>query len=175
MPLRLEEKKTLVAEVRGVAEQASSCISAEYRGLTVAQLDGLRRQARASNVYLKVVKNTLARRALEGTAFECMRSALKGPLVLAFSREEPGAAARILRDFVKDNEQLVVRMVAVGGKLLPAANLERLATLPTREEALARLAGLLKAPIAKLVRTLAEPQAKLARTLAAVRDSKRAA
>lgn len=175
MPLRLEEKKALVAEVRAVAEQASSCVGAEYRGLTVEQLNALRKQARASNVFVKVVKNTLARRAVEGTDFECLKPALKGPLVLAFSGEEPGMAARIFKEFAKDNEKLAVTALAIGGALLPPGDLDRLASLPTREEALARLAGVLKAPVTKLVRTLAEPHAKLARTFAAVRDQKQAA
>lgn len=175
MPLRLEEKKALVAEVKAVAGEALACVGAEYRGLTVAEMDALRKQARASNVYLRVVKNTLARRALEGTAFECMGPALAGPLMLAFSREEPGAAARIVRDFAKENEKLVVTALAVGGRLLAAGDLERLASLPTREEALGQLAGVLKAPVVKLVRTMAEPHAKLARTLAAVGERKKAA
>lgn len=175
MPLRLEEKKALVEQVHAVAEQASSCVGAEYRGLTVEELNGLRKQARASNVFVKVVKNTLARRAVEGTGFECMKPVLKGPLVLVFSRDEPGSGARIVRDFAKDHEKLVVTALAVGGELLPARDLERLASLPTREQALAQLAGMLRAPLTKLVRTLAEPHAKLARTLAAVRDQKQAA
>ncbi len=175
MPLRLEEKKALVAEVNAVASDAFACVGAEYRGLTVGDMDALRKQARAANVYVRVVKNSLARRALEGTGFECMNPALTGPLVLAFSREEPGAAARIVRDFAKENEKLVVTVLAVGGTLLPASDLGRLASLPTREEALAQLAGVLKAPVVKLARTLAEPHAKLVRTFAAVGEQKKAA
>lgn len=175
MPLRLEEKKALVAEVNAVAAQATACVGAEYRGLTVEQFDNLRKQARASDVYVKVVKNTLARRAVEGTRFECMKPALKGPTVLAFSNEEPGAAARIFRDFAKEHPKLAVTSLSIDGALLPASDLERLASLPTREEALTQLAFVLKAPITKFVRTLNEPHAKMVRTFGAVRDQKQAA
>ena len=175
MPLRLEEKKVLVSEVNAVAAQALSCVGAEYRGLTVEQLDGLRKQARASNVYVKVVKNTLARRAVEGTDFECLKPALKGPLVLAFSNEEPGAAARIFRDFAKDHQKLNVTAVAINGQLLPGSDLGWVASLPTREEALTQLAVVIQAPITKFVRTLNEPHAKMVRTFGAVRDQKQAA
>ena len=175
MPLRLEEKKAVVSEVNAVAAQALSCVGAEYRGLTVEQLDVLRKQARASNVYVQVVKNTLARRAVEGTDFECLKPALQGPLVLAFSREEPGAAARIFRDFAKDNEKLKVTAVAISGQLLPASDLGRVASLPTREEALTQLVVVLKAPITKFVRTLNEPHANMVRTFGAGLDQKQAA
>ncbi len=173
--LRLEDKKALVAEVNEVAGRAHALVAAEYRGLKAGELDQLRRNAREGGTYLRVVKNTLARRALEGTAFECMGEALAGPLILGFSLEEPSAAARVLRDFGKKADALSIKAVAVGGRLYPAAEAERLATLPSREQALAMLAGVLQAPISKFVRTLAEPNAKLARTLAAIRDQKQAA
>jgi large subunit ribosomal protein L10 len=112
---------------------------------------------------------------VEGTDFECLKPVLKGPLVLAFSKEEPGAAARIFRDFAKDNQKLAVTMLAIGGQLLPASDLDRLASLPTREEVLTQLAVVLQAPITKFVRTLAEPHAKMVRTFGAVRDQKQAA
>lgn len=175
MALRLEDKKALVSEVSAVAAEAVSAVAAEYRGLTVEQMTNLRKEARNSGVYMKVVKNTLARRAVEGTEFECLQDALNGPLLLAFSQEDPGAAARVVKSFAKDNEQLVTVGVAVDGKLLPATELDRLATLPTHEQALAMLMGVMQAPIAKFVQTLAEPQAKLVRTVAAVRDQKQAA
>lgn len=175
MTLRLEDKQALVAEVAEVAAKAHSAIAAEYRGMTVEQLTKLRMQARKNGVFMKVVKNTLARRAVTGTSFECLKDSLKGPLILAFSKEDPGAAARVVKDFVKDNEQLVVTAVAFGGKLLPKTELERLAKLPTREQALATLMAVMKAPITKFVRTLNEPHAKLVRTIAAVRDQKQAA
>jgi len=170
MALRLEDKKALVAEVNEVAVSAHSAVAAEYRGLTVSEMTELRKQAREGGVYMRVVKNTLARRAVEGTDFECMQEALQGPLVLAFSREDPGAAARVLKAFAKDHDKLVPKLVSVGGKLLPAADLERLASLPTLDEARAMLLGVFQAPASKLVRTLAEPAASLARVIAARRD-----
>ena len=175
MALRLEDKKALVAEVNEVASKALSAVVAEYRGLTAGERDELRKNAREGGSYLRVVKNTLARRALEGTDFECLGETLVGPLVLGFSLEDPGAAARVIKDFSKGHDKLKVTAVSVGGQSLPASDLARLADLPTREQALGMLAGVLQAPIAKFVRTLAEPQAKLARTFAAVRDAKQAA
>jgi large subunit ribosomal protein L10 len=173
--LRLEDKQTIVSEVAEVAATAYSAVAAEYRGLSVTQMTQLRKQARENGVYLRVVKNTLARRAVENTEFACMQEALVGPLVLAFSREDPGAAARLVRDFSKQNKELVAKLVAVGGTLLSPGDLDRLANLPTREQALAQLMGVMKAPIEKLVRTLAEPHAKLVRTVAAIRDQKQQA
>jgi len=175
VPMRLEDKQALVAEVNAVAAKAYSAVAAEYRGLTVEQITNLRVKARKDGVWLKVVKNTLAKKAIAGTEFECLKDTLRGPLILAFSQEDPGAAARVVQDFVKDNELLVVKALALSGKLLPTADLERLAKLPTREQALAMLMGVMKAPITKFVRTLAEPHAKLVRTVAAVRDQKQAA
>ena len=175
MALNLEDKKALVAEVAEVAAKAQSVVAAEYRGLTVAQMTELRSKARKSGVYMRVVKNTLARKALAGTAFESVGPKLKGPLVLAFSKDDPGAAARVVKDFAKLNEKLVATLVSLGGQVLPGAQLEKVASLPTREQALSMLLGVMKAPIQKFVRTLAEPPAKLARTLAAVRDQKQAA
>jgi large subunit ribosomal protein L10 len=175
MALNLEDKKALVAEVAGVAAKAQSVVAAEYRGLTVGQMTELRARARKQGVYMRVVKNTLARKALAGTSFESMGPKLKGPLVLAFAKDDPGAAARVVKDFAKGHEKLVATLVALGGQVLPATELERVASLPTREQALAMLLGVLKAPITKLVRTLAEPPAKLARTVAAIRDQKQAA
>ncbi len=173
--LTLEDKKAIVAEVAERARQAHSAIAAEYRGLTVAEMTELRRSAREAGVYLRVVKNTLARRALEGTEFDCMRESLSGPLLLAFSGEEPAAPARVLTDFAKEHEQLVIRIVALRGKLLAPEDAERLAKMPTRDEAIAMLMSVMKAPVEKLARTLAEPANKLACTLAAVRDQKEAA
>lgn len=175
MALRLEDKQALVAEVNEVAANALSAIAAEYRGLSVAQMTELRAKARGEGVYVRVVKNTLAKRAVEGTEFECLAEALSGPIVLAFSREDPGAAARVVKDFAKDNEHLVTRAVAMGGDLYPAGDLERLAKLPTLEQAQAILLGLLQAPLGKFVRTIVEPQSKFARLLAARRDQQQAA
>ena len=175
MALNLKDKQALVAEVAEVAARAQSVVAAQYRGLTVGQMTELRARARRQGVYMRVVKNTLARKALAGTSFESVGPKLKGPLVLAFSKDDPGAAARVVKDFAKTNEKLVATLVSLGGQVLSAAELERVASLPTREQALSMLLGVLKAPIVKLVRTLAEPPAKLARTLAAIRDQKQAA
>ena len=174
MPLNLNDKKALVAEVSAIAAQAQSLVAAEYRGLTVTEMTELRAKARGQGVYMRVVKNTLARKALAGTTFEPIGPSLKGPLVLAFSRHDPGAAARVVKDFAKANDKLVATLVSLGGQVLPGKDIEKVASLPTREQALALLMGVLKAPIQKLVSTLAEPQAKLVRTLAAVRALKAA-
>ena len=173
-PLNLEDKKGLVAEVSAVAARAQSVVAAEYRGLTVAQMTELRAKARKSGVYMRVVKNTLARKAIAGTSFEPIGPKLKGPLVLAFSKDDPGAAARVLKDFAKGHDKLVPTLVSLGGQVLSGKDLEKVASLPTREQALAMLMGVMKAPIQKLVGTLVAPQSKLVRTLAAVRDQKAA-
>ena len=175
MTLNLEDKKELVAEVNAVAAQAQSVVAAEYRGLSLPQMTELRAKARANGVYMRVVKNTLARRAVTGTPFECIGASLKGPLLLAFSKSDPGAAARVVKAFAKDHDKLVAKVVSMGGQLLAAKDLDRVASLPTKEQAIAQLMGLFKAPISKLVRTLAEPQAKLVRTLLAVKQQKEAA
>ena len=175
MALRLEDKKTLVTEVNEIAQKAQSVVAAEYRGLSVAKLTELRAKARASKVYMRVVKNTLARRAVAGTPFECVGEKLKGPLILAFSQDDPGAAARLIKGFAKDHDKLVPTLVSLGGSVLPGKDLDRVASLPTREQALAQLLGVIKAPVVKFVWTLAEPHAKLVRTIAAVKDQKQAA
>jgi large subunit ribosomal protein L10 len=172
--LSLERKQEIVSEVAGVAAKAPTAIAAEYAGLSVSQLTRLRKSARKAGVYVKIVRNTLARRALEGTRFECMREGLVGPLLLAFSGEEPGSAARVIRDFAKQNDKLVVRLVAIDGKLLSAGDIDKLANLPTLDQARSMLLGVMKAPLDKFVRVLAEPQAKFARLLAARRDEQQA-
>jgi large subunit ribosomal protein L10 len=172
MPLNLDDKKVLVAEVTEVAKTALSVVAAEYRGLTVTQMTDLRSKARASGVYMRVVKNTLARKALAGTAFEPVGPQLKGPLVLAFSKDDPGAAARVVKAFSKDHDKLIATLVSIGGQVLPGKDLEKVASLPTRLQALSQLLGVLKAPIQKFVGTLAAPNQKLVRTIAAVRDAK---
>ena len=175
MALRLEDKKALVAEVNEVAASALSAIAADYRGMTVAQMTEFRANARDEGVYVRVVKNTLARRAVDGTEFECLSDSLRGPIILAFSQEDPGAAARVIKDFAKQCEALVTLAVAIGGDLYPASDLDRLAKLPTLDQARAQLLGLLLAPAGKFVRTIAEPQAKFVRLLAAYRDQQAAA
>lgn len=175
MALNIEQKKAVVAEVANVAKSALAAVAAEYCGLTVEEMTDLRVKARAGNVYLKVAKNTLVRRAVEGTEFECMQDELTGPLLFAFSMDDPGAAARLVKDYAKEHNKLITRLVAVGGQIYDASELERLSNLPTYDQAIAILMGVMKAPIEKLVRTLAEPHAKLVRTIAAVRDAKKAA
>lgn len=172
MALNLEDKKAIVTEVAKIAASSTSAIAADYRGLTVKQMTDLRARARKQGVYLKVVRNTLARRAMENTEFECLRDALVGPLVLLFSFEDPGAGARLVRDFVKAHEKFQVKALALGGKLIPAKGLDAMAELPTKEQAIAMLMSVMQAPITKLVRTLAEPYAMAVRVMAAVRDQK---
>ncbi len=174
MALSLAEKKTVVAEVSEVAANAHSVIAAEYIGMTVESMTKLRSKARESSVYLRVVKNSLARRAFEGTDFECMSDALAGPLLLAFSQEDPGSAARVVSDFVKEDDKLVVKLVSINGKLMAASEITRLATMPTKDQAISMLMSVMKAPVEKFVRTLAEPHGKLVRTIAAIRDQKQA-
>jgi large subunit ribosomal protein L10 len=173
--LTLEAKKAIVTEIAEVAAEAPSAIAAEYIGLTVTEMTELRKTAREAGIYLKVVRNTLARRALEDSRFECMRNDLFGPLLLAFSNDEPGSAARVIRDFAKTNDKLVVKLVALDGKLLEASDVERLANLPSLEQARSMFLGILQAPLGKFVRVLAEPEAKFVRLLAAQRDKQQAA
>jgi large subunit ribosomal protein L10 len=174
MGLRLEDKQAMVTEVQAVAQSAHSVVAAEYRGLTVTQLTGLRAKARQAGVYMRVVKNTLARRAVAGTPYECIAKSLKGPLILAFSQEDPGAAARVVKEFAKGNEKLVPTLVALGGQVYAAAEIDRVASLPTKPQALSMLLGVMKAPVTKFVRTLAEPAAKLVRTVDAIKATKAA-
>ncbi len=175
MALSIEQKKAVVAEVAEVARTALAAVVAEYRGLTVEEMTDLRVKARESGVYLKVAKNTLVRRAVEGTEFECMQDSLTGPLLLAFSMEDPGAAARLVKDFIKSNDKLITKLVAVGGEVFEASELDRMSKLPTYDQAIAMVMGVMKAPIEKFVRTLAEPHTKLVRIFAAVNEAKQAA
>ncbi len=175
MALNLEQKKAIVSEVAEVADKAFSAIAAEYRGLSVDEMTDLRAQARNAGVYLRVVKNSLARRAFEGTEFECMSEGLTGPLVLAFSQEDPGSAARIINDFAKDHEKLEVKLVSIGGQLLEPGEIKTLAKLPTYDQAISMLMAVMKAPVEKLARTMNEVPGKLVRTVAAVKDAKQAA
>ena len=167
MALRLEDKKAVVEEVSAVAGDSLSAVAAEYRGLSVAEMTELRKEARNAGVYMRVIKNTLARRAVEGTEFECMKDTLSGPILLAFAKEDPGAAARVIKDFAKEHEALKAVSLSAGGQLMPASDLSKLADLPTLDQARAMLLGVMVAPMSKLVRTLAEPSAMLARTLSA--------
>lgn len=175
MALNREQKQAIVAEVAEVAGSAFSAVAAEYRGLSVSEMTELRVQARNNGVYLRVVKNTLARRAVEGTEFECLADDLKGPLILAFSQEDPGSAGRVIKDFAKDHDNLKVTMLAIGGKQLDASQIDVLAKMPTYDQAISMLMSVMKAPVTKLAQTLNEVPGKLVRTVAAVRDAKDAA
>ena len=159
MALNLSQKKEVVAELADVAAKAHSLIAVEYKGTTVEQMTAMRKKARETGVFLKVVKNTLASRAVAGTEYECVKDALVGPLLYAFSTEEPGAAGRLIKEFAKGNDKLQPKVVAVGGEMYPASHVDVLASLPTREQALAMLA-----------RLLAEPASMFARAVKAVAD-----
>lgn len=175
MALGLEDKKAIVAEVSEAAQSALSAVIADYRGLTVGQMTELRKQARDGGVYLKVVRNTLARRAVEGTDFECLQDVLVGPTVLAFSQEDPGAAARLMKDFAKENKELEVKALSISGQVLGAEQIDVLAKMPTLDQARAMLMSVMIAPVTKLARTLNEFPASITRVMAAVADEKKKA
>lgn len=172
MPIGLKEKQAIVAEVNETASKALSAVMADYRGVSVDKMTNLRKQARDAGVQVRVIRNTLARRAFEGTDFECMTEELLGPNILAFSLEDPGAGARVFKDFAKENDAFEIKALSVGGKLLPADQIDTLAKLPTRDEALAMLMAVMQAPITKLTRTLNDVPGKVTRVVAAVRDQK---
>ena len=175
MGLRLEDKQKIVSEVNEAAGSALSAVLADYRGLTVGEMTELRSKARTSGIYLRGVRNTLANRAIDGTPYECLRDALTGPTLVAFSYSEPGAAARLLRDYGKDREALNVKAISIGGDLFDSGQLDRIASLPNRDEAITMVLGLLLAPITKLARTVNEVPGRVVRTLAAVGEQKKAA
>jgi large subunit ribosomal protein L10 len=172
--LSLAAKKIVVQEVNQVAKKALSAVVADYRGLTVNQMTQLRTAARKADVYLRVVPNTLARRAFENTEFACLNEKLVGPLFIALSMEAPSDAARLLKDHVKTFQKLEVKALSVNGVAFDGAHLEAIASLPTRDEALSKLLYVMRAPIEKLVRTIAEPKAKLVRTMVAIKEAKSA-
>ena len=159
MALNLSQKQQVVAELAEVAATAHSMVAAEYAGTTVGQMTAMRKKARESGVFLKVVKNSLASRAVAGTEYDCVKDVLVGPLLYAFSQQEPGAAGRLIKEFAKSNDKLQAKVVSMGGKLYPASHVEVLASLPTRDQALAMLA-----------RVLAEPASMFARAIRAVAD-----
>jgi large subunit ribosomal protein L10 len=171
LSLNLEEKKEVVAEVSERLAKAQAIVLAEYRGLAVEDITVLRREARASGVYLRVLKNTLARRAVKGTSFESLSDQMVGPLAYGIS-DDPVAAAKVLHAYARKNDKLVIKGGAMPGQVMTAKEVGALATLPGREELLARLMGTMQAPITKFVQTLNEVPSKLVRTLAAVRDQK---
>ncbi|WP_416307132.1 50S ribosomal protein L10 [Neptunicella sp. SCSIO 80796] len=172
MALGLAAKKEIVAEINGVASQALSVAVAEYRGMEVADLTELRVKAREQGVYVKVIRNTLAKRAFQDTKFGDLESALTGPLIYGFSLDAPGGAARLFKDFAKENNKLNVTALSIGSGLLGPEKLDAVASLPTRDEALAKLLATFKAPIGKFVQTINEVPSKFVRVLAAVKDTK---
>ena len=175
MPIGLKEKQAIVAEVNETAQAALSAVMADYRGVTVDAMTQLRKSARESGVRVRVIRNTLAKRAFEGTELECMNEALTGPCIVAFAMEDPGASARLFKDFAKEQEAFEIKALSVGGKLLPAEQIDALAKLPTRDEALALLMAVMQAPVTKLVRTMNDIPGRVTRVVAAVRDQKQAA
>ena len=175
MAIRLDDKKAIVAEVSETASNALSLVIADYRGVESNDMAELRAKARAEQIQLRVVRNTLARRAVAGTEYECATEAFVGPTILAFSMEDPGAAARLLKDFAKGNDKLEIKALAVGGVLMGADQIDRLAKLPTRDQALASLMSVMIGPVTKLVRTFNEVPTKVTRAVAAVRDQKKSA
>ena len=175
MPIRLEDKKQIVSEVNQAASSALSAVLADHRGVSVADMTALRKTARDNKVYLRVVRNTLLKKAVADTEFECLSEVLVGPTILALSEEDPGAAARVLKDFAKENSEFEIKALSVGGKLLDAKDIDVLAKLPTHEEALALLMSVMLAPVTKLARTMNEVPSKVTRAVAAVRDQKQEA
>lgn len=175
MALGLEGKKAIVAEVNETASQSLSAVMADYRGVSVTDLTTLRDRARKEGVQVRVIRNTLARIAFQGTDFECMSEVLLGPNIIAFSTEDPGAGARVFKEFSKENKEFEVKALCVGGKLLEASQIDVLAKLPTRDQAISMLMSVMLAPVTKFVRTVNEVPTKVTRAVAAVRDQKQAA
>ena len=175
MAIRLEDKQQIVSEVNQAATSALSAVLADYRGVTVEDMTALRKTARENKVYLRVVRNTLLKRAVADTEYECIRDVLVGPTILAFSEEDPGAAARVLKDFAKENEEFEIKALSVGGQLMDANQIDVLAKLPTLDQGRSILMSVMLAPITKLARTLNEVPSKATRAVAAVRDQKQEA
>ena len=175
MAIGLEEKKQIVSEVNQAAASALSAVLADYRGINVDKLTELRKTARENQVYLRVVRNTLLRRAIEDTDFDCIKEVLEGPTLLAFSNEDPGAAARVLKDFAKENESFEIKALSVGGELLDANQIDVLAKLPTMDQARSMLMSVMLAPVTKLASTANEVPSKITRAVAAVSDQKKEA
>ena len=176
MALRIDSKKEIVDQISDVAGRAVSLVAADYAGLSVTEVDVLRNEARKHDVYVKVVRNTLARRALgQTTNFGCVEPELKGPIILLFAMTEPGAAAKVVRNFLKKNDTMEVRAVVVDGELFAASDLKTIAALPTKLEALSSLAGTMLAPVTGVALAMNEVTTGLVRTLQAVVDKKQAA
>ena len=172
MAIRLEDKQQIVSEVNQAASSALSAVLADYRGVSVEDMTALRKNARENKVYLRVVRNTLLKRAVADTEFECIQEVLVGPTVLALSQEDPGAAARVLKDFAKENDDFEIKALSVGGQLMDASQIDVLAKLPTLDQARSMLMSVMLAPVTKLARTMNEVPSKVTRAVAAVRDQK---
>lgn len=175
MAIRLEDKQQIVSEVNQAASSALSAVLADYRGVTVEEMTALRKVARDNKVYLRVVRNTLLKRAVVDTEFECIQEVLVGPTILALSQEDPGAAARVLKDFAKENDDFEIKALSIGGKLMDANQIDVLAKLPTLDQARSMLMSVMLAPVTKLARTMNEVPSKVTRAVAAVRDQKQEA
>ena len=175
MAINIEDKKQIVSEVNKAASGALSAVLADYRGVDVADMTALRKNARENKVYLRVVRNTLLKKAVAGTKLECIREVLTGPTILALSQEDPGAPARVLKDFAKENDEFEIKALSIGGKLMEAAQIDVLAKLPTLDQARSILMSVILAPVTKLARTMNEVPSKVTRTVAAVRDQKQEA
>jgi large subunit ribosomal protein L10 len=173
LSLNLEQKKVVVDEVSEQVSKAQAIIIAEYRGLQVGEMTELRAQARKSGVYLRVLKNTLVRRAVDGTVFSGLANEMVGPLVFGMS-SDPVSAAKVLSDFAKANDKFIIKAGAMPNQVMDVNSIQALAALPSREELLSKLLGTMQAPVAKFVRTLNEVPTKFVRGLAAVRDQKAA-
>lgn len=172
MPMRIADKKEIVQEINETVTAASSMIVGDYRGITVAEATDLRKRAREAGVSVKVIRNTLAKRAIANTRHECLADVLVGPSLFAFSFDDPGAAARLFRDYHKTCPKIAVRAISVDGELKSGEFLNAVASLPSKEEAIAKLMSVMIGPVTKLARTMKEVPARLARTMAAVRDQK---
>ena len=172
MAIKIAQKKEIVEEVAQAAKSAVSAVLADYRGMSVADMNAMRVKGRDTGVYLRVVRNTLAKKALAESEFACLEDSLVGPTLMAFSQEDPGAAARLLKDYSKEIETLEVKAIAIGGESLGPEQLDRVASLPTLDEARSMLLSVMLAPVTKLTRTLNDIPASVTRVISAIRDNK---
>ena len=172
MAINIEDKKQIVSEVNKAASSALSAVLADYRGVDVADMTVLRKNARENKVYLRVVRNTLLKRAIAETELECIQEVLSGPTILALSNEDPGAPARVMKDFAEENDEFEIKALSVGGKLLEASQIDVLAKLPTLDQARSILMSVMLAPVTKLALLMNEVPSKVTRAVAAVRDQK---
>jgi len=173
--INIEDKKQIVSEVNKAASSALSAVLADYRGVDVADMTVLRKNARENKVYLRVVRNTLLKRAIAETELECIQEVLSGPTILALSNEDPGAPARVMKDFAEENDEFEIKALSVGGKLLEASQIDVLAKLPTLDQARSVLMSVMLAPVTKLALLMNEVPSKVTRAVAAVRDQKQEA